>query len=220
MVAATTHQIEWALAAVVFRKIPYYFILWLLTERHAPVSWSVVPPYRDRRRQSLELLSCKCSQPSSYPFMSVMPTALKPWVNTNPPTVQARFPILTIRKKAGSPQPWLRHADPGRYRGSVVDWRLVSMASGHSVSSQIPLFAGSADRPDDFLQGALHAPPARIQSVYDHLRASGQEWQFHYLARKASTQLIYNEIVPCAVLLGSGTLTAKAGTTGQQSSPA
>lgn len=42
MVAATTHKIEWALAAVVFRKIPYYFILWLLTERRAPL-YVVVP---------------------------------------------------------------------------------------------------------------------------------------------------------------------------------
>lgn len=33
MVATTTHQIEWALATFVFRKIPYYFILWLFLRK-------------------------------------------------------------------------------------------------------------------------------------------------------------------------------------------
>lgn len=60
-----------------------------------------------------------------------------------------------------------------------------------------------------------HAPPA-CKSINDHATASGREWQRHYLTRKAPIQLIYNEIAPCAVSQGSGTLTAKADTMGQQ----
>ncbi|WP_191488715.1 lipopolysaccharide biosynthesis protein [Pseudomonas sp. FEN] len=47
IVAASTHQIEWVLAAVVLRKIPDYLILWLFwrnqeMEPRSPVEWSLV----------------------------------------------------------------------------------------------------------------------------------------------------------------------------------
>ncbi|MCO7628133.1 oligosaccharide flippase family protein [Pseudomonas putida] len=47
VVAATTQQIEWVLAAVVLRKIPDYLILWLFWRRqqaelHAPAQWPMV----------------------------------------------------------------------------------------------------------------------------------------------------------------------------------
>ncbi|MBN2991566.1 oligosaccharide flippase family protein [Pseudomonas cedrina subsp. fulgida] len=47
VVAGTTQQVEWILAAVVLRKLPDYLILWLfwrkqISERRAPVEWNLV----------------------------------------------------------------------------------------------------------------------------------------------------------------------------------
>ncbi|WP_419711393.1 hypothetical protein [Pseudomonas sp. NFX224] len=76
-------------------------------------------------------------------------------------------------------------------QASVVDWRPVFVASGLNASSQSHLFAGNADRSDNFLRSALHPPPARIQSVHDHSRASDQECEKSLNPTKLITRLLH-----------------------------